>query len=209
MATDTSRPPASAAHAPKDIGSGATRLMAGNQRQVPGPARPRRAAPLPPDDGRRRSPHALDLEHYVPAYLTYLANKVSASASAFYRPKFGIGIADWRIMAMLAAEPWIVAARIVDATGMDKGAVSRSLRHLAEAGLVELCADESHGRRQLVALTHKGLALHDRIVKLAIEREQQLLKGLSAEEREVLLGFLMRMRAQVALMSGAGGAGAE
>jgi len=215
MPANTSRPPASASQTPKDIGGGA-RLAAKSQRpllpanrEAQGQRGPHRTAPQQFSDDSRSASHPLDLENYIPAYLTYLASKVSASASALYRPKFGVGIADWRIMAMLASEPWIVAARVADATGMDKGAVSRCVRDLAKAGLIEVRADESHGRRQLIALTCMGLALHDRIVKLAIERETQLLNGFSAEERKVLLGFLMRMRAQAALMSGARAAGME
>ncbi len=159
----------------------------------------------PRDGDDRASPHALDLDRYVPAQLTYLANKVSASASGLYRPRFGVGIADWRIMAMLAAEPWSPAGRIVDSTGMDKGAVSRCLRDLMKAGYVEVRADASHGRRQLVALTRRGLRLHDQIVGLAVERERQLLRGFSEEERQTLLDLLMRMREQLPSMSGAGG----
>jgi len=52
-------------------------------------------------DNTRISTHALDLDNYVPAYLTYLAGKISNSASAVYRPKFGVGITDWRIMPYL------------------------------------------------------------------------------------------------------------
>ncbi|MGZ8371920.1 MAG: MarR family transcriptional regulator, partial [Rhodoplanes sp.] len=56
----------------------------------------------PRSDEARASPHALDLDNYIPAYLTYLAGKISASASAIYRPRFGVGITDWRIMALVA-----------------------------------------------------------------------------------------------------------
>ena len=41
----------------------------------------RRAGPENPDY-TRTSAHALDLDNYVPAYLTYLAGKISNSASA-------------------------------------------------------------------------------------------------------------------------------
>ncbi len=58
----------------------------------------RRAGPKMPDY-TRTSTQALNLDNYVPAYLTYLAGKISNSASATYRPKFGVGITDWRIMA--------------------------------------------------------------------------------------------------------------
>ena len=87
----------------------------------------RRPGPQTPDN-TRTSAHALNLDNYVPAYLTYLAGKISSSASATYRPKFGVGITDWRIMALLATEPWISAGRVCDVIGLDKAAVSRSVR---------------------------------------------------------------------------------
>ena len=97
----------------------------------------RRAGPTAPDD-TRISAHALNLDNYVPAYLTYLVGKISNSASATYRPQFGIGITDWRIMALLATEPWISAGRICDVIGLDKAAVSRSVRGMKAAGIVDL-----------------------------------------------------------------------
>jgi DNA-binding MarR family transcriptional regulator len=146
------------------------------------------------------------MDTFVPVHLTYLAQKISASASALYRPKFGIGITDWRIVALLAVEPWIAPGRICDATGLDKGAVSRSVHELIEGGLVEQKAGNGTQRRRPLALTVKGLSLHDRIVKLAIARQEQLLADFSAEERGQLLDFLARMRTQVeALAKGAGG----
>ena len=150
-----------------------------------------------PDAGRRRSRHALDMETFVPAVLVYLAQKISASASAIYRPEFGVGITDWRIMALLAYEPWIAPVRIAESTGLDKGAVSRSLRDLVKAGLVEVADGKSNQRRLPAALTARGIAVHDRMVKIALARQERLLADLSARERAMLRGFLARMRSQV------------
>ena len=163
----------------------------------------RRAGPENPDD-TRTSGHALDLDNYVPAYLTYLAGKLSNSASATYRPKFGVGITDWRIMALLAAEPWISAGRVCDVIGLDKAAVSRSVRGMKILGIVDVrwAGDDKH--RQVIALTRKGLILHDRIVKLSLEREQQLLKIFSAAERKMLINFLSRMHARVVDVNASG-----
>jgi DNA-binding MarR family transcriptional regulator len=145
-------------------------------------------------DASRHSAHALDLDNYVPAYLTYLAGKISASASATYRPRFGVGITDWRIMALLATEPWITAGRICDVIGLDKAAVSRSVRDMKKAGIVD--TDEDQYRRP-IALTRKGLALHDRMVLVSLERERRLLEDFSAAERKQLINLLSRMHAQV------------
>jgi DNA-binding MarR family transcriptional regulator len=148
-------------------------------------------------DYTRVSAHALNLDNYVPAYLTFLAGKISNSASATYRPKFGIGITDWRIMALLATEPWISAGRVCDVIGLDKAAVSRSVHSMKSNGIVDVQRTGDEQSRQLIALTRKGLTLHDRVVKLSLARERQLLKSFSAAERKLLLNFLSRMHAQV------------
>lgn len=153
----------------------------------------------------RHSARALDLREFVPSALTYLAQKISASASALYRPRFGVGITDWRVMALLAAEPWIAPVRISEATGLDKGAVSRSLRELAEAGLVEIRDEGANRRRLPVALTGKGLAVHDQIVEAALGREAFLLADFSHDERAQLQDFLARMQRRVETLD-AGGA---
>ena len=137
------------------------------------------------------------MDAFIPAALTNLAQKITSTASATYRPRFGVGITDWQIIALLAGEPWIAPVRICEATGLDKAAVSRSLRDLAEAGLVEVRAGEPNRRRLPVALTANGLAAHDRIVIVALERQERLLKGFSSDERAQLRAFIARMRREV------------
>ena len=151
-------------------------------------------AELKPD---RQSKRAIDMNTFVPAALTHLAQKLTTTASATYRPRFGVGITDWRIIALLASEPWIAPVKICEATGLDKAAVSRSLRSLVEAGLVELRGGETNRRRLPLALTAKGLAVHDEIVEIAQRREARLLEGFSSAERKQLLDFIARMRRAV------------
>jgi DNA-binding MarR family transcriptional regulator len=158
-------------------------------------ARRRRTDDEPDDD--RHSPNALDLDNYIPAYLTFLANKLSSGASAIYRRKFGVGIVDWRIMALLAIEPWIVAGRICEVIGLDRAAVSRSVRLMVRKGLVETKFRNGNERRQFLALTRSGINLHDEIVKVALSRERQLLRGFSDEERKTAIKLLARMHAQL------------
>ena len=140
------------------------------------------------------------MDAFIPAALTNLAQKITSTASATYRPRFGVGITDWRIIALLAAEPWIAPVHICEATGLDKAAVSRSLSDLLKAGLVEVRAEAPNRRRLPVALTAKGLAVHDRVVVVALEREARLLSGFSPEERAQLQNFIARMRRMVELI---------
>jgi DNA-binding MarR family transcriptional regulator len=142
----------------------------------------------------RRSAHAIDMDAFIPAALTNLAQRITATASATYRPRFGVGITDWRILALLAAEPWIAPVKICEATGLDKAAVSRSLRDLMEEGLVEARGGATNQRRLPVALTPSGLDVHDRIVEVALKRQEQLLRSFSPAERAQLKDFIARMR---------------
>jgi DNA-binding MarR family transcriptional regulator len=64
-------------------------------------------------------------------------------------------------------------------------------------GTVEIKRADDDQLRQLIALTRRGLNLHDKIVKLSLARERQLLKNFSASERKTLVDFLSRMHAQV------------
>jgi DNA-binding MarR family transcriptional regulator len=165
--------------------------------------KPPRTAPRSRDK-LRASAYALDFDSYIPAYLSFLAGKLSSGASAVYRPRFGIGITDWRMMALLAAEPWVVASHICNSTGLDKAAVSRSVRSLQDLGLIEITPDRQDQRKQLIALTSKGMALHNRIVELAVAREQALLEGLSEAERKTLLQLLIHLQRRIRAVNAVG-----
>ena len=159
---------------------------------------------LPPSEALedRRSERAIDMGAFIPSALTDLAQKITATASASYRPRFGVGITDWRIMALLASEPWIAPVQICESTGLDKAAVSRALRDLAAKGFVETRGGGGGRRRVPVALTAKGLAVHDRMVGVALMRQEHLLADFSGEERALLREFLGRMRRRVETIKG-------
>ncbi len=148
----------------------------------------------------RVSAHGLDLRRYMPAYLTWIANKWSRSASALYRRQFGVGVVEWRLMSLIAVEPWIPASRICEVIGMDKAGVSRSVQFMQSRGLVETRFRDNHQRRQFIAVTPAGIALHDCIVVVARRREQRLLTGFTAEERRTALALLARMHENLALL---------
>jgi len=140
----------------------------------------------------------LDLENYVPALITFVSNKLSAGASKTYRKLFGIGVTEWRIIALLALEPNISANRVCQVIGFDKALVSRSVQILADRGYVNIVPDETDARRKTLALTSLGHDLHDQVIKVALERERLLLDDFTLAERRMLVGFLRRMHARIA-----------
>jgi len=142
-------------------------------------------------------PPVVDLDNYIPAYLTFLANKWARSASHLYLKRFGIGIEAWRILVLLAIEGSITANRVCQVIGMDKASVSRNFKRLAELGLLQVEDDPDDARQRLAQLTRAGLALHDDMLPLVLKREQRLLSCLDGSEREVLCGLLRRLHANL------------
>lgn len=148
-------------------------------------------SPVVPGNGKHA--RLLDLDRYVPAFITFIANKLSRSATVFYQKRFGVNVTEWRIMSLLAIEPGIPAARICHVIGFDKGPVSRTLAMLQKRGLVAIKTDPKDGRSHAIALTSKGRTTHDAVIDAALERERRLLSCLNPDEREVLIDLLRRI----------------
>ncbi len=135
----------------------------------------------------------LDLDIHVPSLLNWVANKLGRGASAEFRENFGIGITEWRIIALLAIEPRITAHRIVEVIGLDKGPVSRYVKNMQAKGLVQLEPNETDRRSQLLSLTCTGEELHDKVLPAALERERRFLSVLSEVEIHQLVDMLNRL----------------
>ncbi len=148
-------------------------------------------------DQSKKKREVLNLAHYVTYFFTVLANKLSSGASRLYLKRFGIGIIEWRVMAMVAIEPDIAPARITQIIGLDKASVSRESRRLEEKGYLAVAEDPSNQRRKLLSLTPLGYELHDRIIQVALERERRLLSDLSPDEVETLVDLLQRTTAKI------------
>jgi len=146
--------------------------------------------------GRARSAsvgEAVDMERYVPAYLTWIANKLSRGASQHYLDVAGVGIETWRCLVMLAVEGAITAQQVSRDVGMDKGSVSRCFKRMQAQGLITLGLHADDGRLRIARLTRQGRALHDRILGIALERERAFLAVLSEAERDTLIALLRRL----------------
>ncbi|WP_372660206.1 MarR family winged helix-turn-helix transcriptional regulator [Hydrogenophaga sp.] len=153
------------------------------------------ASPRTRKASSKPSAHAsvVDLERYTPAFLTWIANKLSGGASTAYLSAFNVGIETWRLLVLLAIEESLTAQAISRTIGMDKASVSRALKSMVARGLITIALDEQDGRLRLASITPKGRDLHNQILELAMERERAFLSVLTQPERETLIGLLRRL----------------
>lgn len=137
-----------------------------------------------------------------PAFLVgAIANKFVLNGSTLLRREGGIGFTEWRVMVMLALEPGVTAKRISEVVGVDKAAISRSIKILAAAGLIEPTPDTAGRRSQDYRLSPAGQEFHDRLQSKMAGLERCLVARLGAEELDVLVDLLQRLLAQSPTMA--------
>lgn len=136
---------------------------------------------------------SLRLDAFLPYRLSVASNAVSARISASYRKRFGLKIAEWRLIAILAEGDEMTPQALGSAARIDKISVSRAATALIERGLIIAQDNPSDGRSHLLALTPEGLSLYGEIAPAALAMEAELLAGFSPEERALLDALLRRI----------------
>lgn len=125
---------------------------------------------------------SLRLAAFLPYRLSVLSNTVSKRIADLYAAEFGLSMAQWRVMAVVAETAGLNATEIVTRTAMDKVAVSRAVASLIEMGHVKRKAAQDDGRRSLLFLTAKGKTAYRRIVPMAQAQERAATQALSQNE---------------------------
>ncbi|HLA72339.1 MAG TPA: MarR family transcriptional regulator [Steroidobacteraceae bacterium] len=128
----------------------------------------------------------LHLEKFLPYRLSVLSNTVSGAIAAAYFLHFGLSIPEWRVMAVLAANPGLSAAEVTARTAMDKVAVSRAVATLLAAGRLRRTKVSADRRRTHLQLTPAGVRVYAQVVPMALEYERRLVASLSNRDRATL-----------------------
>jgi len=123
-----------------------------------------------------------------------LSNTLALAAARHYPRRFGVRLAEWRVIDALHAGGEISANQISRWLRTDKAWVGRSVDRLVRAGHVRRRADPAHGRRLLLALTPKGRRAYAAIASAARRRHDNLLAALTTGERRVLERVLAKLQ---------------
>ena len=146
-------------------------------------------------------PHAhWELDHFLPYRLSILSNRASQIIAGAYARRFGLGITEWRVIAVLGRYPGLSANGVAARTAMDKVAVSRTVARLLERGLVQRDTHDDDRRRSVLELSPDGYRIYDEVVPVALEYERRLLAPLDPDERAQLDRLLGKLNEGVAKM---------
>ncbi|MBI1330521.1 MAG: MarR family transcriptional regulator [Alphaproteobacteria bacterium] len=143
----------------------------------------------------------LDLDRFLPYRLSVLSNRVSDAIAAHYSERFGLTIAEWRVMAVLGGSSGLSAREVAERTAMDKVQVSRAVASLVDVRRVTKQDDANDGRITRLSLSAKGKAIYDEIVPLALHLEAVLLAALTKDERKTLSELMDKLAGRIGSLS--------
>lgn len=136
----------------------------------------------------------LEVERFVTFQINQLSTAFERQWTRVMRERAGVSLSQWRILAMLEAGP-MVFSQLVDATGIDKALMSRSMRALEALNLIQVGPTPEDARSLTLSLTPKGQRVLARMMPLASQRQQHLLSALTAEERRYFYTAVEKLKA--------------
>lgn len=139
---------------------------------------------------------AVDFRTLLSHRLLVLSNTLGKGAVRLYAKRYGVPLAEWRLLTALATVTPASVNSLAAHLGTDKGWISRVAAALVQKGLAITIPDPADARRFEIALTAKGRGLYARIEPAAIERHRRLVAVLSDEELRTLDALLGRLQQQ-------------
>ena len=143
----------------------------------------------------------LDLFRFVPFRLNRLAAEVSNALSTEYQARYGLDIPGWRVLATLGFRKEPCSAQYVaECTRTHKSTISRAVTALMRRQIVERVENENDRREFRLRLTRKGRALYEELFPRLLQREQEILAGLTPQERRDFAVLLGKLEASLSLV---------
>ena len=98
-----------------------------------------------------------------------------------------------RMFRTLCVRDGLTQVELARAAGLTSPSVSAAVLKMEADGLVKRVPDEKDRRKVYVFITEKGRQRDREIIAKCLEIEQVMLRGISAEEREVFMSLLRRV----------------
>ncbi|MFO1306012.1 MAG: MarR family winged helix-turn-helix transcriptional regulator [Burkholderiales bacterium] len=102
--------------------------------------------------------------------------KWTAAALDMQRPEFAT-------LFCIAHLEDVSASDVAELTGIPKNSVSRAVGKLLDRRLISRAADESDGRRAILAMTAAGRKVYEQVLPRFRQRQEQMLATLTPSER--------------------------
>jgi DNA-binding MarR family transcriptional regulator len=115
-----------------------------------------------------------NLDDFLPYQISELSRRVSAAFARHYRERYGISVAEWRVVAHLSQQAAVSVREIHERVGLDKPKVSRAASRLEAAGYITKVVSAADRRLVELSLTPKGEAMIEVLAPIAADYQREL-----------------------------------
>jgi len=132
------------------------------------------------------------LDDFIPYIMYRISNRLNMDLQDCLRP-LKINVSRWRVLCALNARDGRNMSDLCSFTMMEQSSVSRVIDTMENEKLVVRKLQENDNRYVLVHLTPKGREVFREAYIRAFSREDRALKGISEQDRQLLLDLLNRV----------------
>lgn len=138
---------------------------------------------------KHQEPAPSQLDDHLGYWLRFVSNHVSRRFQQVLEAE-GTSVTEWVALRVLFEQVETSHADLIQRLGMTKGAASKILSRLEEAGLARRRTAGNAQRGQVLSLTRKGKALVPRLATLADQNDAHFFGHLTATQHQVLRDIL-------------------
>jgi len=139
----------------------------------------------------------LDLQTFLPYRMYCLAVQMSHAGNDLPEllndAGFSIGEREWRVISILGAYGGLTNGNVANALKTDSATISRAVKVLKNANLVDTLNSKKDRRKVLIYLTESGAKLYDKITPKRIETGKMIDSCFTHTELSTLHNLLNRL----------------
>ncbi|WCT79818.1 MarR family winged helix-turn-helix transcriptional regulator [Novosphingobium humi] len=134
---------------------------------------------------------------HLPHRLLLLARMMDRATMQQLQEHFGLTLAEWRVLAFICSVGPASAADIGGAFEADRAEVSRAVKRLIDAGMIERKNNEQNRKRQIISALPAGQAVFDRARKMRSDYFEFILQDIDQPARDLLNDALRKIAMRV------------
>ena len=142
-----------------------------------------------------------DLNRHLTFRIARLQARLNAQASELLNAYAQISLSEWRILAVLSNPSVKTQKDVLNAMGLDKGQISRTLKRLEGRGLINMAWSKSDQRQRQVSLAPGGVEIVDKMSPIMMKRQAYLQSDISASDIDLLFELIGKLEANAGPIS--------
>ncbi|MGX9135461.1 MarR family winged helix-turn-helix transcriptional regulator [Rummeliibacillus sp. JY-2-4R] len=101
---------------------------------------------------------------------------------------------EWAILYLLVSAPHLALIDVGRYLNMDRGNVTRAIKHLISLNIIEMHPSETDRRKKNVIITENGHQIFNELLEKVNSFELELLEGISEEEQRITQETLEKVK---------------